>query len=152
MKFIPAKYEEPVAGFAGAGTGLFSGELASEFVVRTTGQTGYAKAAVKTVVKGAMGIVAFLTGGAAVGNWGTFWKVFAFTNWGSTILDWFFAFYPGGVYGVAERAAVTVRTWSMGTKRVAAELSTVQRTYVTPMEQTIQINGSVKAGQIGSYQ
>ncbi|GAG70760.1 unnamed protein product [marine sediment metagenome] len=139
MKLIPPKYEEPVTGFAGAGVGLFTGELASEFVVRTTGQTGYAKAGVKTVVKGFIGAIAFLWGGAATGNWALFGKVFGFTNWGSILLDWLFAFYPGGVFGMAERAAVTVRTWSMGGARVAAQLSTVtpsgvikKTTVVTP--------------------
>lgn len=142
---IPTKYQEPVTGFAGAGVGLFSGELASEFVVRTTGQTGYAKAGVKTVVKGLMGIVAFLWGGASTGNWSLFGKVFAYTNWGSLLLDWLFAFYPGGVFGMAERAAVTVRTWSMGTRRVADELSRVEKKYTPPR------NALINASKVGSY-
>ena len=145
MKFIPTKYEEPVTGLTGAGAGLFAGELTSEFVVRTTGQTGYAKAGVKTAVKGLLGIVTFLTGGAATGNWGLFWKVFAYANWGSILLDWLFAFYPGGVFGMAERAAVTVRTWSMGTQRVASQLSTSKR-----IPAPIHVNAS-RTGRVGSY-
>jgi hypothetical protein len=122
------KYKEPVAGFAGSGTGLVTGEIISEFGVRVSGQTGYNKAIVKTAVKGLLGIVTFLTGNGLTSAWGTFWKVFAFSNWGSTVLDWIFAAYPGGVFGMAERMAVTVRTWSMGAKAVSAELSTLNRT------------------------
>ncbi len=144
---IPVKYQEPVTGLAGAGTGLFAGELTSEFVVRTTGQTGYAKAAVKTAVKGILGIVAFLAAGSATGNWSLFGKVFAYTNWGSIILDWFFAYYPGGVFGVAERAAVTVRTWSMGTKRIADKLSNAQISQQPAFGKKV----AAAAGVVGSY-
>jgi len=145
LKFIPTKYEEPVTGFAGAGTGLFAGELTSEFVVRTTGQTGYAKAAVKTVVKGLLGGIVFLWAGASTGNWSLFGKVFAYTNWGSVILDWLFAAYPGGVFGIAERAAVTVRTWSMGTARVADEISDLTKKYADiPL-------GTPPAARVGKY-
>jgi len=125
------KYKEPISGFAGAGAGLFAGELTSEFATRVTGQTGYSKAGVKTVVKGLLGIVMFMTGGVARGAWGIFWKAFAYANWGSTILDWIFAAYPGGVFGMAERAAVTVRTWAMGTRRVAAQISALPGTPAT---------------------
>ncbi len=125
------KYKEQTSGFAGAGTGLVFGELTSEFAVRTTGQTGYNKAAVKTIVKGLLGAVTFMTGVASGGAWSTFWKVFAFTNWGSTVLDWIFAYYPGGIFGLAERMAVTVRTWSMGAKTVSAELGALERAGVS---------------------
>ena len=138
------KNKEPIAGFVGAGTGLFAGELVSEFAVRVTGQTGYKKAGMKTAVKGLLGGLLFATGVAAGGAWGIMWKAFAFSNWGSTVLDWIFAVYPGGVFGMAERMAVTVRTWAMGAKKVSAELAALERGIPTTPK-------GAPAAKIGKY-
>ena len=114
---IPSRYREQVVGALSAGVGLGASELAAEFTARTTGLTGYMKAGAKTLVK-------IITGTLF---WGLGLKAAAFASWGSTLLDWLFAIYPGGISGFAERLAVTVRTWTMGVERVAAEMTALER-------------------------
>lgn len=151
------KVKEPVTGAAGAGTGLFLGELLGEFAARVTGQTSWAKAGVKTVVKAILGAAAFMIGGSATGQWSLFAKVFAYSDWGSILLDWIYAAYPGGVFGMAERAAVTARTWAVGTQRVTATLSSIQGVNkVTATryngQSAIEITPPNPTGAIGKYQ
>jgi len=114
---IPLRYREQVVGAFTAGVGLGVSELAAEFTARTTGLTGYVKAGAKTLVKAITGTL----------FWGLGLKAAAFASWGSTLLDWLFAIYPGGIPGFAERLAVTVRTWTMGVERVAAEMAALER-------------------------
>ena len=113
---IPSQYREQVVGALSAGVGLGISELAAEFTARTTGLTGYTKAGAKTLVKAITGALFYGMG----------LKAAAFASWGSTLLDWLYAVYPGGIPGLAERFAVTVRTWTMGAERVAAEMAALE--------------------------
>jgi len=148
------KLKEPATGALGAGSGLFVGELTSEFAARLTGQTGYAKAGLKTVVKTLIGAVAYGVGGAAVGPWGLFAKAFAFTSVGSSLLDWLYAAFPGGVFGMAERAAVAARTWAVGTEQVATQMGAVKSITTERFngQSAIEITPPKPTpGQIGKY-
>lgn len=122
------KVKEPVAGFAGAGIGLAGTDYAAEFTARATGQIGWNKAAVKGVVKGIIGLLCFGVGLKVRGAWSIFAKVMAYAGWGGIVPDILAAQFPGGIPGLAERAAVAVRTWGRGAERVAAELRGTQAT------------------------
>jgi len=118
---IPSRYREQVVGALSAGVGLGISELAAEFTARTTGLTGYTKAGAKTLVKVITGALFYGMG----------LKAAAFASWGSSLLDWLYAIYPGGIPGLAERFAVTVRTWTMGAERVAAEMAALESAVTT---------------------
>ena len=118
---IPYQYREQVVGALSAGVGLGISELAAEFTARTTGLTGYTKAGAKTLVKGIIGGLFY----------GMRLKAAAFASWGSILLDWLYAVYPGGIPGLAERFAVTVRTWTMGAEKVAAEMAALESAVTT---------------------
>ena len=135
------KVKEPVTGFAGAGTGLVVSDLAAEYTARATGQTGYKKAGVKTLVKVAIGLLLIGISMRVGGMWVLFSKVAAYTSWGSTILDWIAARIPGGIQGIANSLAITTRKWAMGTKKVAAELERLENRLIEdefhpPLENT----------------
>jgi len=119
------KRQKLLLGFGGAATGLVTGELSSEFTARTLGWTGYKKAGVKTAVKGLIG--ALFLGASAIPGAAPFTMPAALSTWGSIVLDWISARFPGGVYGFAERLAVSVRKWTMGAERVAAELAALEK-------------------------
>jgi len=119
------KRQKLLLGVGGAATGLTLGELSSEFTARTLGWTGYKKAGVKTGVKGLLGCL-FL-GASAIPGAAPFTMPAALSAWGSILLDWISARFPGGVYGFAERLAVTARKWAMGAEKVAAELSALEK-------------------------
>ena len=120
-------YKEQISGFAGAGFGLSTSELAAEFTARATGQMGYFKAALKTFVKIILGALYYGAGKKAAGAWRTFGEVAGYSSWGSIIMDWIQAAYPGGIPGFAERLAVSARVWAMGAERVAAEIRALER-------------------------
>lgn len=120
------KIKEPVTGFAGAGTGLVVSDLAAEYTARATGQTGYKKAGVKTLVKLAIGLLLTGISMRVSGSWVLFTQVAAYTSWGSTILDWIAARIPGGIEGIANSLAITTRKWAMGSQKVAAELARLE--------------------------
>lgn len=124
MRIVPYKYREPLTGALGAGTGLVVAELPAEYAVRVTGQTGYVRAGVKTLVKVAVGAILLgISGATRSPMWSLFAKVGAFAGMGSSLLDWIAAYYPGGIQGIAGALAVTTRTWTVGATRVAAEIA-----------------------------
>ena len=119
------KRQKLLLGFGGAATGLVTGEFSSEFTARTLGWTGYKKAGIKTAIKGLVG--ALFLGASAIPGAAPFTMPAALSTWGSIVLDWISAKYPGGVFGFAERLAVSVRKWAMGAEKVAAELAALEK-------------------------
>lgn len=120
-------------GALGAATGLSLSEFFSEFIARATGQTGWAKVGVKATIKLLISILFWTLAARVIGPLTKlFLQVAAWTGTGSIAWDVIMQAFPGGVWGLAERAAVSVRAAAYGAERVAAELSVIERVGVTP--------------------
>ena len=115
-----ASYKVPAAGLIGAGAGMSVAEFISEFVARVTGQVKWAKVGVKGVVKGLLGVLFFFASTKLPGLWSLGMEISSYGAFGSIIPDVIFAVYPGGVVGLSETAAVSVRAMMAGAE-VAGE-------------------------------
>ena len=110
----------------GVTTGLISGTLISETMARALGYIGYKKAAVKTATKVALGGLMLGAGlGFPVTN--PILYPAAIANFGMIPLDWIDAKWSGGLTGLSERAAVVIRTWSMGVEKVQEEMAQLNK-------------------------
>ena len=110
----------------GVTTGLISGTLVSETMARALGYIGYKKAAVKTATKVALGGLMLGAGlGFPVTN--PILYPAAIANFGMIPLDWIDAKWSGGLTGLSERAAVVIRTWSMGVEKVQEEMAQLNK-------------------------
>jgi len=137
----------------GITTGLIAGGFLSEMTAKTLGKVGYVKAGVKTAVKVALGSLFFGTG-IGIPTTNVLMYPAALAILGTIPLDWIAAKWPGGVEGsLAERAAVVVRKWSMGTELVKTEIANVEGAVVvsgkTVVEsgKTVHVENSHTVGQ-----
>lgn len=127
LKYVPAQYRETVTGSLGAGAGLFVSEVASEYTTRLLGYTSYGKALGKTVVKVAIGtIVLALSRKTVDPAWKLMGQMASIAGMGSSLLDWFAAYYPGGVVGLANTFAMSARVVSTGSRTVSQTFQRVE--------------------------
>jgi len=131
---LPARVKVATVATTGAVTGLALPTLAAEFTSRATGQTGWNACGVKALVKTVIGVPIYLLSGRLEGAAAMFAEMFAYTSWGSIILDVVLAAYPGGIPGLAEDAASMVRVASAGGRRVVRELGTIEKTAGAPLK------------------
>jgi len=124
---VSAKVKVTAVTVAGAATGVALPTLAAEFTSRATGQTGWAACGTKALVKTGIGGLAYLVSGRLGEAAAMFAEMFAYTSWGSIILDVAMAAYPGGIPGLAEDWASTVRVAAAGGRRVVRELGTIEK-------------------------
>jgi len=146
------KWNEPLIGAAGAGTGLFASELLAEYTAIVTGQEGYWKAGTKTLVKGTLGLLTYAVG-LMYPFAGIFLIPFTLSTWGSTALDWFSAYYAGGVGGLAQYLSSITRIWSVGRETVERELQKLSekvevKVVETGQVQTIRTSGAAMIKEI----
>jgi hypothetical protein len=121
------KIKIPLTGFVGVGTGATLGTLAAEFTSRATGQVSWNACAVKAGVKGGIGVLLYVIS-MKLGPLGSFFtEMIAYGSWGSIFFDIASAAYPGGIPGLAEDWASTVRVYSAGGKKVVRELGKIER-------------------------
>jgi len=123
---VTAKQKVAITGIAGAGAGVAIPTLLGEFTSRATGQAGWSACGVKAGVKGVVGLLAYLLSGRLSEAGAMFAEIFAYTSWGSVIMDVLLAVYPGGIWGIAESMAVSVRVWARGAEKVVAELGAIE--------------------------
>lgn len=110
----------------GVTAGLISGTLISETMARALGYIGTKKAAVKTATKVALGGLMLGAGlGFPVTN--PILYPAAIANFGMIPLDWIDAKWSGGLTGLSERAAVVIRTWSLGVEKVQDEMNQINK-------------------------
>jgi len=126
----------PLTGFVGVGTGVSVGTLAAEFTSRATGQTGYYAAGVKGLIKGIIGGVGYgistkLGPERALASF--FAEMFAYGTWGSWFIDLALAMYPGGIPGLAEDWASSIRVYAAGGRKVVRELGKLERKTEAPV-------------------
>lgn len=124
---VNAETKVIVGGVSGAGAGIALPTLAAEFTVRATGQKGWAGCGVKAGVKAVLGLVFYGISSRLPGIGTLFAEIFAYTCWGSILMDVVQAAYPGGVVGLAEDAAVSARVFVAGGRGVARELGELER-------------------------
>jgi len=129
MEFT-TKVKVPITGFFGVGTGASLGVLGAEFTSRATGQVSWNACAVKGGVKLVIGLIPYIIStklgpGRALVSF--FCEMFAYGSWGSWFLDVALAAYPGGITGLAEDWASTVRVYAAGGKKVVRELGKIER-------------------------
>ena len=122
MSAILRKYEIPLTGLAGAGTGAAVGELASETVARAAGLAGWKKFGVKAALKAGLGVLFYGVSSRLAGMPSLFMEIAGYGSAGSIIADLIYQLYPGGLWGLAEAAAVSIRTAVMGASRISAEV------------------------------
>jgi len=120
------RWTEHAKGAAGAGFGLITSELVSEFTARALGATGTAKLGVKAIMKiliGGifLGLISFVPAG-----WGIFFLVAAWSGMGSILIDVINAMYAGGILRIAEVGATRVRGAVLGMEAVKRELESLE--------------------------
>lgn len=115
-----------IAPAFGVFTGLFGANFLSETAARATGKTGYVKAGIKSLMKVILAVLAF---GTSMGMPGTAIVMYPATLGilSSIPFDWLEAKFPGGINGMAERAAVVVRTWSVGVEEVQQQIEQMSK-------------------------
>jgi len=127
MVELAKKIKIPLTGFVGVGTGATLGTLAAEFTSRATGQVAWNACAVKAGVKGGIGLLLYMIS-QRLGPLASFFaEMVAYGSWGSIFFDVALAAYPGGIPGIAEDWASTVRVYSAGGRRVVRELGAIER-------------------------
>ena len=132
MVELAKKIKIPLTGFVGVGTGATLGTLAAEFTSRATGQVAWNACAVKAGVKGGIGLLLYMIS-QRLGPLASFFaEMVAYGSWGSIFFDVALAAYPGGIPGIAEDWASTVRVYSAGGRRVVRELGKIERRTVAP--------------------
>lgn len=122
----PIEQKGIVLPAAGVASGLIAGNFISETMARALGYIGTKKAVVKTGVKVALG---GLLVGTAMGIPATSAVAYpaALGVFGLIPLDWIDAKFAGGITGLSERAAVVIRTWSIGVERVQNEIAQLEK-------------------------
>lgn len=131
LQKVYSKMKKPVeekglfAPSLGIFLGLFTSGFLSEMTARAVGKVGYYKAGIKSLVKSIFGLLLL---GAGTGFPGTNVVMYpaALACFGSIPFDWIDARWPGGVYGMAEKAAVVIRTWSYGMDEVQKEIAEIE--------------------------
>ena len=121
------KIRVPLAGTLGAGLGTATGELASETVARSMASTGWTKVGVKGAIKSGICVVAYGISLKLPGSWSLFAEIFGYGSFGSIFFDVFNQLFPGGIWGMAESMAVSLRTWAVGKDRVKREIESLER-------------------------
>jgi hypothetical protein len=114
------------AGAGGAFFGVVTTEFPSEVIARSTGLNGGAKVGVKAVVKIIIGLVFLSIARRLPGLWSVFMAVAGWTGIGSIGLDVIAWVKPGGIYRLAEEAAVAIRRATLGAAAVAKELKELE--------------------------
>lgn len=139
------RLETHIKAATGAGVGLITSELLSEFITRAAGLTGTAKFGGKTLTK--IGIAALflaLIPVAPVGL-GLFLLVAGWSSLGSILVDLIAVVVPGGIPRIAERAALSLRAAALGTATVTKELKALEVSVrEVPKKQEIEVVRSVK--------
>lgn len=135
---MKAKQKVALTSVGGVAAGLALPTLAAEFTSRATGQTGWAACGVKAGVKGLIGALLYLVSGRIGESAAMFAEVFAYTSWGSIIMDVFLAAYPGGIPGLAENWASMVRVAAVGGRRVVRELGVIEKGAGAPAQVATQ--------------
>lgn len=123
---VSAKVKVGAVGVVGVGTGIAIPTLAAEFTSRATGQTAWRACGVKGLVKGIVGAMAYAISGRVGESAAMFAEMFAYTSWGSWVIDVALAAYPGGLTGLAEDWASSVRVYTAGGRRVVKELGVIE--------------------------
>jgi hypothetical protein len=119
----PTRWIPPEApyGALGVATGLTLNEFFAEWAARVSGQTGWGIVGVKALVKG---ILAIAFWGLAARVAGPIIKLYlnvvGYTTAGTILWDIFREMYPGGIWGMAEAAAVMARGAAAGARPAAA--------------------------------
>ena len=114
------------AGAGGAFFGVVTSEFPSEVIARSTGLTGGPKVGIKAIVKIVIGLVFISIARRLPGLWSVFMAVAGWTGIGSIGLDIIAWVKPGGIYRLAEEAAVAIRGATLGAKAVSRELAQLE--------------------------
>ncbi|MEM1551564.1 MAG: hypothetical protein QXH03_02705 [Candidatus Bathyarchaeia archaeon] len=123
MAYAPTRLVPPEAPYGALGvvTGLTLNEFFAEWAGRVSGQTGWGLVGVKALVKGLLGAAFW---GLAARVTGPILKLFlnvvGYTTTGTIIWDVFRELYPGGIWGIAEAAAVMARGAAAGARVATA--------------------------------
>jgi len=120
------KVRIPVTGIAGTGVGATVSELTSETIARATGQKGWARVGVKGAVKGGLFLLFYGLAGRLPGLWSLFSEIAGYTSLGMIVPDVLYQVFPGGIWGLAESFAVSLRTWAVGAERIKAEIESLE--------------------------
>lgn len=128
---VNARQKIILTGVGGGAAGAALPTLAAEFTARASGQRGWAACGIKGGVKFVIGLIAYAISGRLPGVGTLFAEIFAYTSWGSILMDVVQAAYPGGVVGLAEDWAVSARMFVAGGRQVSAELGELERMGVT---------------------
>jgi len=126
MAAVLRKYEIPITGVLGAGTGAAAGEFVSETIARASGQTGWRRFGIKAALKAGLGVVFYGISSRLSGMPSLFMEIAGYGSAGSIIADLIYQIYPGGLWGLAESAAVSLRTAVMGAPRIRAEIERLE--------------------------
>lgn len=142
---LSQKLDAPLRGMIGAATGLGVSDLLAEWTAKVTGQAGYMKAIIKTIVKAIVAML-FLTFGQRQGMKGkesqrTFLTIGAYAGLGSIVIDWIAAAIPGGIPGIAEKLSLTVQTWGAGAQAIQSYYPPESSVVQTPVADSGTIRG-----------
>ena len=118
-----SEYKLPIVSSAGAAFGLTASEFISEFVARSTGQTGWKKFGVKLGVKTLLAVIFYSIASRVSGMWSLAFEIATYGTLGSVVPDFFMAWNPGGIIGWAEKSAVVARSLASGSKNIQAEMA-----------------------------
>lgn len=116
----------PAAGILGAGAGAAAGELTGETVARASAQTGWWKVGVKAAVKGGLCALFYGISTRLPGLWSLGFEIAGYSSFGAIIPDVILQLIPGGLWGIAEAAATSLRTWAIGVERVKKEIEDLE--------------------------
>lgn len=120
------KMKLPTVSVTGAAFGLSVSEFISEFVARSTGQTGWKKFGVKLGIKSLLALIFYGIATRVSGLWSLGFEIATYGALGSVVPDFFMAWNPGGLIGWAEKAAVVVRGAAKGSDEITQELAAIE--------------------------
>lgn len=126
------RFKIPATGILGAGTGAAVSELTAETLAKASAQTGWRKVGVKGLVKGGFCLLFYGISQRVPGLWSLFTELASYSSFGSIVPDVIYELTPGGLWGLAEKAAVSMRTWALGAAKVKAEIEALEAAGETP--------------------
>ncbi len=113
----------PATSGVGVAFGLTTAEFLAEFAARATGQVKWAKVGVKALIKLIVGVIFYGIANKVGGLWSLGFELATYGSVGSIVPDVVFQIYPGGVTGVADKAAMRARAFMKGVKDIESELT-----------------------------
>lgn len=130
------KLRIPATSSVGVAFGLTVAEFLAEFTARVSGQVQWKKVGVKALIKLIVGLIFYGIANKVGGLWSLGFELATYGSVGSIVPDVIFQIYPGGVTGVADKAAMKARVAFKGGNDISSKMTEYEKAQVATASHT----------------